>query len=97
VQEVFMTNQLLQHRVKNQATTIKLEQQRRTRQKALFKSLAEIENGGAIFYSPSKVEAAREAHAQKERVEVELEAQKSSRNLKGYVRRKRRIACLLRG
>ena len=59
-------NILLKMRCKGLENAVLLDQKRRNRSKPLFSDLPSVEDGGAIFYSPNKVQRVRDLQAEKE-------------------------------
>ena len=53
-------NKILQHRVDGLTKTLYNEKKKRRQGKPLFAQLATQEEGKAIFYSPAKIQRARE-------------------------------------
>lgn len=69
---MFTEKQILEFRCRGYQKAIQTEQKKRQRQKPLFKQLGSVENGGAIFYSPKKVQEARDLITEKEAEERRL-------------------------
>jgi hypothetical protein len=87
VKEVFTTCKLLERRVHGLQASIKLEQQRATTRKAVFKDLLPPEHGKAVFWSPGKVAHVRELDAQKEEDARQEEVQKEAKRIETACRK----------
>jgi hypothetical protein len=77
VMRVFTTNKLLEHEVKDRQATLKLEKAKKKKKRGMFQGVEELDNGGGQFWSPGKIDIARDYHAQKdeeERVEIARKA-----------------------
>lgn len=70
-------NQILQHENERLKEALSNEKKRRKHGKALLLEPPQDHNGGAVFWSPSKVQAARDRQEQKDLDEKELQHQKS--------------------
>ena len=68
IQSLAAMNIILKSRIKGYQRALQNKQKKRQRHKPLFHQLATTDDSGAIFYSPKKVEQAREL--QKEQQEA---------------------------
>ncbi|KAL9070404.1 MAG: hypothetical protein Q9157_005816 [Trypethelium eluteriae] len=71
-------NKVLEHENKGLKKAIKLEQRRRKPRQAMKMP---DEHGGAVIYTPSKVQAIHDANAQKEQDEAQKLHQRQERQL----------------
>ncbi|KAF2272784.1 uncharacterized protein EI97DRAFT_200845, partial [Westerdykella ornata] len=76
VHTIAAKNQLLKHENEQLKEALLNEKKRRQRGKALQLKAPEEYNGGAVFWSPAKVQKARDFQAQKEAEEKAIQAQK---------------------
>jgi hypothetical protein len=86
VKEVFTTCQIQERRIEGYQASLKMEQSRRQRQKPLFKP---IENGGAAFYSPNKVQIVRNERQREMEVEQQLQAAKEDAKLQRQLQKEK--------
>lgn len=93
IKNLAATNILLKSRIKGYQLALKNEQKKRQRQKPLFQQLAAQENGRAIFYSPKKVQEARELQQQQQDAKEHEAALKADEKLQRQLQKdeKRRL------
>tara|TARA_R110002003_G_scaffold699_2_gene21084 strand:- start:4978 stop:6333 length:1356 start_codon:yes stop_codon:yes gene_type:complete len=77
IHAISVQKQLLQHQNERLKEALINEKKRRQRGKALLLEPPKDYNGGAVFWSPSKVEAARQRQEEKDEAEATLQHQKS--------------------
>ena len=81
IQNLTTTNILLENRIKGYQRALQNEQKKRQRAKPLFHRLAAAEDGKAMFYSPSKVQAARELQEEEQQTKEAAIALKTEEKL----------------
>lgn len=81
IQNLATTNILLETRITGYQRALQNEQKKRQRAKPLFHRLAAAEDGKAIFYSPSKVQAARELQKEEQQTKEAAIALKAEEKL----------------
>jgi hypothetical protein len=91
---IAVKNQLLQHKNKQLREALVNEKKRRQRGKPLLLQAPEEYNGGAIFWSPSKVQDARDRQHQKE-VDSQLQQHQKSEESKRREQLKQEKAAML--
>jgi hypothetical protein len=94
-------NALLKAEIEGLQEAVRIEKKRKKPKKALFTELRGEEGNAAIFFSPTKISAARELQAQKAREEEIAQAQKEQEKVQRQQRKEeqaelKRVAAALR-
>ena len=79
VERVVAENDVLRHENAHLREHFKDEKKRRRRGKPLFDNVFEITKGNAMFFSPSKIQAARKNHEEKEAEELQKKKEKDEK------------------
>jgi len=100
IHSISTQNQLLKHENEGLRIALSTKKKRQKRSKPLVDDQSTIQSGGAVFWSPSKVQAARD-RIQQQKAEAEqlrlqkaerAEAQRASKQLKARLLEERRVA-----
>jgi hypothetical protein len=93
IKSLAATNILLESRIQGYQRALKNDQKKRQRQKPLFHQLATQNDGGAIFYSPNKVQQARDLQKEQEEAKERETALKANKKLQRQLEKdeKRRL------
>ena len=81
VKNLSATNILLEEQIKGYQRALQNERKKRQRQKPLFQQLPTQNKGGAIFYSPKKIQQAREIQKPQEDTQLQEAAPKTDQKL----------------
>lgn len=93
IQDLATSNIILQHRVVGYERALKNEKKKRKRAKPLFRKLALAEDGGATFFSPHKIQQARDLREEAEKAKDHKQALKVDERLQRQLQKdeKRRL------
>jgi hypothetical protein len=92
MQAISVQNTFLEHENERLKEALLNEKKRRQRSKPLLLQAPPEYHGGAVFWSPKKVQEARDRRAQKDAEQEALELQNARRLYLGSRRRKRKLA-----
>ena len=92
IERLTTENTILQGKIADLRETVRLEKNKRRRGKPLFDDLGVENDGGAMFFSPSKIQRARDRQKEKERERDLLQAQKiESKHQKQLAREEKQL------